>query len=121
MASTDEARKGEWTEKFNWLMQDFRFIPGGRIMFRAGAKRKATLLNCYVIPIREDSIEAIFDWCKESARTYSYGGGVGGDISILRPKGAPVNNSAMHSTGAVSFMGIMSETTHARRAGAARS
>lgn len=110
---TDEARKGEWTEKFNWLMQDFRFIPGGRIMFGAGAKRKATLLNCYVIPIREDSIEAIFDWCKESARTYSYGGGVGGDISILRPKGAPVNNSAMHSTGAVSFMGIMSETTHA--------
>ena len=69
--------------------------------------------NCYFIPIKEDSIEAIFDWCKESARTYSYGGGVGGDISVLRPKGAPVNNSAMRSTGAVSFMGIMSETTHA--------
>ena len=109
---SDESKKTEWTEKFNWLMQDFRFIPGGRIMFGAGAKRKATLLNCYVIPIKEDSIEAIFDWCKESARTYSYGGGVGGDISILRPKGAPVNNSAMRSTGAVSFMGIMGETTH---------
>jgi ribonucleoside-diphosphate reductase alpha chain len=112
-AESDEGRRADWSEKFNWLMQDFRFIPGGRIMFGAGARKKATLLNCYVIPIKEDSIEAIFDWCKESARTYSYGGGVGGDISVLRPKGAPVNNSAMHSTGAVSFMGIMSETTHA--------
>ncbi len=108
----DESKRTEWTEKFNWLMQDFRFIPGGRIMFGAGAKRKATLLNCYVVPIKEDSIEGIFDWCKEAARTYSFGGGVGGDISILRPKGAPVNNSAIRSTGAVSFMGIMGETTH---------
>ena len=113
LVESDESRKSEWKEKFNWLMQDFRFIPGGRIMFGAGAKRKATLLNCYVIPIKDDSIEGIFDWCKESARTYSFGGGVGGDISILRPKGAPVNNSAIRSTGAVSFMGIMSETTHA--------
>ncbi|VVB77207.1 Vitamin B12-dependent ribonucleoside-diphosphate reductase [uncultured archaeon] len=109
----DDAKKAEWLEKFIWLLQDFKFVPGGRIMFGAGATRKATLLNCYVVPIRDDSIEAIFDWCKESARTYSFGGGVGGDISILRPKGAPVNNSALRSTGAVSFMEIMSETTHA--------
>ena len=46
-------------------------------MFGAGAKRRATLLNCYVLPIKEDSIEGIFDWCKEAARTYSFGGGVG--------------------------------------------
>ena len=96
-----------------WLLEDFRFIPGGRIMFGAGAKRRATLLNCYVIAIKDDTIEAIFDWCKESARTYSFGGGVGGDVSVLRPRGAPVNNSAMTSSGAVSFMQIMSETGHA--------
>ncbi len=68
--------------------------------------------NCYVIPIKDDSLEAIFDWCKEAARTYSLGGGVGGDISVLRPRGARVNNSAIFSSGAVSFMEIMSETTH---------
>ncbi len=68
--------------------------------------------NCYVIPIKEDSLEAIFDWCKEAARTYSLGGGVGSDITLLRPRGAPVNNSAVFSSGAVSFMEIMSETTH---------
>jgi ribonucleoside-diphosphate reductase alpha chain len=67
--------------------------------------------NCYVIEIKEDSIEAIFEWMKEAARTYSLGGGVGGDISVLRPAGAPVNNSARSSTGSVSFMELMSLTT----------
>ena len=63
------------------------------------------------MPIKEDSIEGIFEWCKEAARTYSFGGGVGTDISILRPKGSPVNNSAIYSTGAVSFMDLLSTTT----------
>ncbi|HLJ61883.1 MAG TPA: LAGLIDADG family homing endonuclease [bacterium] len=67
--------------------------------------------NCYVIPIKEDSIEAIFEWTKEAARTYSLGGGVGADISILRPAGAPVNNAARTSTGSTSFMELMSLTT----------
>lgn len=103
--------KKTWEENFYWLLDNFRFVPGGRIMFGAGQTRRATLLNCYVIPIKEDSIEAIFDWCKEAARTYSFGGGMGVDISILRPKGAPVNNSALYSTGSVSFMEIFSTTT----------
>ena len=93
----DDERKKEWTSKFYWLLQDYRFVPGGRILFGAGQSRKSTLLNCYFFKIRDDSIEAIFDWCKEAARTYSFGGGVGTDISVLRPRGAPVNNSAIYS------------------------
>lgn len=108
--STEEKRR-EWEKKFYWLMENFRFIPGGRIMFGAGQPRRATLLNCYYIPIKGDSLEDIFDFCKEAGRTYSYGGGVGTDISILRPKGAPVNNSAVVSTGSVSFMELFSVTT----------
>lgn len=108
--STGELRE-EWTEKFYWLLSNFRFVPGGRILFGAGQTRRSTLLNCYFMPIKEDSIEGIFEWCKEAARTYSFGGGVGTDISVLRPKGAPVNNSAIHSTGAVSFMELLSTTT----------
>jgi len=103
--------KKEWDDNFYWLLSEFRFIPGGRILFGAGQNRRATLLNCYFIPIKNDSIEGIFEWCKEAARTYSFGGGVGTDISILRPKGAPVNNSAIYSTGAVSFMDLLSTTT----------
>ena len=101
----------KWEENFYWLLSEFKFIPGGRILFGAGQKRRATLLNCYYMPIKEDSIEGIFEWCKEAARTYSFGGGVGTDISVLRPKGAPVNNSAIYSTGAVSFMDLLSTTT----------
>jgi ribonucleoside-diphosphate reductase alpha chain len=107
----DEEKRKEWTAKFHWLLQDYRFVPGGRILFGAGQPRKSTLLNCYFFKIKEDSIEAIFDWCKEAARTYSFGGGVGTDISVLRPRGAPVNNSAIYSSGSVSFMELLSTTT----------
>ncbi len=110
-AEADPQKRREWEKKFYWLLEDFRFIPGGRIMFGAGQPRRATNLNCYVIPIKEDSIEGIFEWCKEAARTYSLGGGVGTDISILRPKGSPVNNSAIYSSGSVSFMELFSTTT----------
>jgi ribonucleoside-diphosphate reductase alpha chain len=107
----DEERRREWAAKFYWLLEDFRFVPGGRILFGAGQPRKSTLLNCYFFKIREDSIEAIFDFCKEAARTYSYGGGVGTDISVLRPRGSPVNNAAIYSSGSVSFMELLSTTT----------
>jgi len=113
MASPEKNKelKAQWENNFYWLLSNFKFIPGGRILFGAGQQRRATLLNCYYMPIREDSLEGIFEWCKEAARTYSFGGGVGTDISILRPKGAPVNNSAIYSTGAVSFMDLLSTTT----------
>ncbi|MGC8644740.1 MAG: adenosylcobalamin-dependent ribonucleoside-diphosphate reductase [Thermoplasmata archaeon] len=115
IASVESSSKvPEWESKFYWLLENFRMVPGGRILFGAGQekyKRRVTLNNCYVIPIRDDSLESIFEWTKEAARTYSLGGGVGTDISILRPRGAPVNNAALRSTGSVSFMNIMSETT----------
>ncbi|MCL6641616.1 MAG: hypothetical protein K6T92_09635, partial [Candidatus Rokubacteria bacterium] len=87
------AKRAEWEERFYWLLADFRFIPGGRIMHGAGNNRRVTMLNCYVIPVADDSIESIFGWMTEAARTYSLGGGVGTDISVLRPRGAPVNNA----------------------------
>ena len=67
--------------------------------------------NCFVIPAPKDSIESIFDTAKKSARVFSFGGGVGFDISNLRPNGMKVNNSAKTTTGAVSFMDLYSLTT----------
>ncbi len=107
----DEEKKKEFEKKFYWLLEDFKFVPGGRILFGAGANHRATLLNCYYLPIKGDSIENIYDTAKEMARTYSYGGGVGIDISVLRPKGAAVNNAARFSTGSTSFMELYSVTT----------
>jgi ribonucleoside-diphosphate reductase alpha chain len=107
----DEEKRKEWSSKFYWLLEGFRFVPGGRILFGAGQPRNSTLLNCYFFNIAGDSIESIFDFCKEAARTYSFGGGVGTDISVLRPRGAPVNNAAIYSSGSVSFMELLSTTT----------
>ena len=106
-----EDKRKEWESKFLWLLEDFRFVPGGRIMFGAGNPRKVTLINCYYLPIKGDSIEGIFEAAREMARTYSYGGGVGIDISILRPKGSRVMNSALTSTGSISFMELYSLVT----------
>lgn len=88
------------------------FMPAGRTLFGAGYKgeRKVSLSNCYIMPSPEDNIESIFDTAKRIARISSYGGGTGVDISNLRPKGAAVNNSAMTSTGAVSFLNIFDVT-----------
>lgn len=90
-----------------------RFIFGGRILANRGTQnyQKVTFSNCYVIPPVEDSIEGIYKTCAQLARTYSYGGGCGVDISNLRPKGALVNNSAKTTSGAVSFMSTFDEVT----------
>ena len=87
------------------------FLFAGRILAGRGINRNVTLSNCYVLPQPEDNLESIFDTAKFSARTYSYGGGVGFDISKLRPKGSKVNNSALTTSGAVSFMELYSTTT----------
>jgi ribonucleoside-diphosphate reductase alpha chain len=107
----DKKKRTEFEKKFYWLMEDFKFVPGGRILFAAGSQRKATLLNCYYIPIKDDSLDAIFGTAKEMAITYARGGGTGIDISVLRPRGSIVHNSARFSTGSVSFMELFSLTT----------
>ncbi|HJR54880.1 MAG TPA: adenosylcobalamin-dependent ribonucleoside-diphosphate reductase [Gemmatimonadota bacterium] len=104
-----------WYEEFFGILFDFKFVPGGRVMHgsgRADARRKPTLSNCYVIPITEDSLEGIYGCLTESAMVYRTGGGVGTDLSILRPKGAPVNATVAGSPGSTSFMNLLSESTN---------
>lgn len=88
------------------------FFFGGRTMYLAGRKEEinAAGSNCYVVPIEDDTIEAIYEANKHMARIFSKGGGVGTDISILRPRNAKVNNAANTSTGAVSFLDLFNET-----------
>ena len=88
------------------LIEEKKFLFGGRILANRGLNNsgiKSTLSNCYVLSV-DDSIESIYKCCSDIARTYSYGGGVGIDISKLRPARAFVNNSAKSTSGAVSFM-----------------
>ena len=99
-------------EDVKQLIVDKKFLFGGRILASRGVTdRKVTYSNCYVLPQVEDSIEGIYDTAKHLARTFSYGGGVGIDISNLRPKGSPVNNAAKTTSGAVSFMDTFSQVS----------
>lgn len=89
-----------------------KFIFGGRILASRGVKdRKVTYSNCYVVAPSEDNIEAIFECASKLARTYSYGGGCGTDISKLRPNGATVHNASKTSTGPVGFVDLFSQVT----------
>lgn len=111
----------EWVERISAgnkdiakLIKEKKFLFGGRILANRGLEnkgRKISLSNCYVIAPPEDNIESIFDCAKKLARTYSYGGGCGVDISKLSPRGARVNNAAKETTGSVSFMDLYSMVT----------
>ena len=93
---------------------DKKFLFGGRILSNRGLQkqgRKVTYSNCYVIEQPKDNLESIFDAAKKLARTFSYGGGCGIDISQLAPRGAVINNAAKETTGAVSFMDLYNLTT----------
>lgn len=96
------------------LIIEKKFLFGGRILSNRGMEkrgRKVTYSNCYVIQPPEDNIESIFDAAKRLARTFSYGGGCGIDISKLAPRGAVINNTAKETTGAVSFMQLYNMVT----------
>lgn len=93
------------------LIVDKKFLFGGRILSNRGiTNRGVTYSNCYVIAPPEDSIEGIYITAMKLARTFSYGGGCGVDISTLRPKGAEVHNAALTTSGAVSFMDVLEQT-----------
>lgn len=99
-------------EAIKELIIEKKFIPGGRILSNRGiTNTRVTYSNCYVITPPEDNIESIFESRKKLARTYSYGGGCGIDLSKLAPAGAKVHNQAEQTTGAVSFMQGYSQTT----------
>lgn len=99
-------------DRVECLLANGAFFFGGRTMYLAGRKQEinAAGSNCYVVPIEDDTIEAIYEANKHMARIFSKGGGVGTDISILRPRNAKVNNAAKSSTGAVSFLDLFNET-----------
>ncbi len=95
-----------WQHRFFEAMDDFRFLPAGRIISGAGADRKVTLFNCFVMGEIADDMSGIFDALKEAALALQAGGGIGYDFSTLRPKGAVVKGVGAKSSGPLSFMDV---------------
>lgn len=108
------ARVSGGNERVAKMILQKKFLFGGRILSNRGMSttgKKVTYSNCYVIEPPEDNIESIFDRASKLARTYSYGGGCGLDLSKLAPRGAKVNNTADETSGSVSFMDLYSLVT----------
>ena len=104
--------KDIYEKRFYNSLENFKFVPGGRILYGLGLEgMNVTLKNCYVIAIKEDSIKGVFQTAYEMAETLKHGGGCGINISPLRPRGSIVHNAAKCSSGAVSFMNFFSHIT----------
>lgn len=108
--ATPEKQK-EWAEKFRWVLDDWKLVPGGRIAAGAGASDELTLFNCYVIPSPRDSRGGIMETLTEMTEIMARGGGVGINLSSLRPRRAIVKGVNGSSSGAVSWGGLFSYTT----------
>lgn len=106
LASAEPADREGWERRFYAALDDFRFLPGGRILAGAGTGEHVTLFNCFVMGAVEDSIDGIFDALKEGALTMQQGGGVGYDFSTLRPAGSSAHSTGTIASGPVSFMRI---------------
>jgi ribonucleoside-diphosphate reductase alpha chain len=95
-----------WAGRFYQAMEDFRFLPAGRVVAGAGAERQVTLFNCFVMGTIPDDMGGIFAHLREAALTMQQGGGIGYDFSTLRPKGAYVKGVGADASGPLSFMDV---------------
>ncbi|NDJ63337.1 MAG: ribonucleoside-diphosphate reductase, adenosylcobalamin-dependent, partial [Chloroflexi bacterium] len=108
--ATAELRE-QWAERFRWLLDDFKFVPAGRILAAAGTDQALTFYNCYVIPSPSDSRNGIIETLRQMTEIMSRGGGVGINISSLRPRHAYVRGVNGRSSGAVSWGALYSFVT----------
>lgn len=106
LAAPEGAASGQWAQRFLSILQDFRFLPGGRVLAGAGTGHDVTLFNCFVMGVIEDSLDGIFDALKQGALTMQQGGGAGYDFSTLRPAGTSARRVGTVASGPVSFMRI---------------
>ena len=101
-----ETDPAHWEQEFFSALEDFKFLPAGRITAGAGTGRSVTLFNCFVMGTIPDNMGGIFDGLKEAALTMQQGGGIGYDFSTIRPRGAEVKGVAADASGPLSFMDV---------------
>src|SRR5215472_13334668 len=101
-----ETEQAVWAGRFYRAMEDFKFLPAGRVVAGAGSSRSVTLFNCFVMGTIPDDMGGIFAHLREAALTMQQGGGIGYDFSTLRPSGAPVRGVGADASGPLSFMDV---------------
>jgi len=104
-------KRSFWEKKFYHAMEDFIFVPGGRILSGAGTGYKVTFYNCFVIPSPKDSRGGILDTLGNMVEIMARGGGVGINLSSLRPRGARVKKVNGFSSGPINWAELFSVAT----------
>jgi len=120
LSNNEPKDKDKWFKQFKWALQDFKVLPGGRILANAGVKSKhtSTLVNCFVSPEIPDSMEGIMDAANNAANTLKSGGGIGFDFSQIRPAYSAVGGiNQGYASGPVSFMSIFDKVCEVVMAG----
>src|SRR5579862_3165871 len=107
-----KAKQGKWEKEFYRVLEDFKFVPGGRILSGAGTGYQVTYFNCFVIPNPKDSRHGILESLGQLIEIQSRSGGVGLNLSSLRPRGARVKKVNGTSSGPVNWATLFSVATH---------
>src|SRR5579871_3622377 len=107
---TEEQQK-YWEQRFYEALSDFQFVPGGRILAGAGSGHQVTFYNCYVIPSPDDSRQGILDNLKLMTEIMARGGGVGINLSTLRPRGSYIKTVNGTASGPCSWAQLYSVAT----------
>lgn len=109
LASAERKDKKIWEEKFETVMRELRFMPGGRTLANSGTPNNQ-LANCFVMPMPDD-IEGIFESLKESSILKKYGGGVGFTFGHIRPKDDAVSTTSGAACGPVALMQLVNDAS----------
>lgn len=105
LAAKEHAReRNRFEAEFYEALEDWKFVPAGRIVAGAGTGRMVTLFNCFVMGTIPDSMDGIFSMLREAALTMQQGGGIGYDFTPIRPKTSRVKKLGADASGPLSFM-----------------
>ncbi|MEK7495303.1 MAG: adenosylcobalamin-dependent ribonucleoside-diphosphate reductase [Patescibacteria group bacterium] len=104
-------KQKKWEKEFYSVLKDFKYVPGGRILSGAGTGYDVSFYNCFVIPSPKDSRGGILETLGNMVEIMARGGGVGINLSSLRPRGARVKKVNGFSSGPINWASLFSVAT----------
>src|SRR3989338_6527972 len=104
-------KRKKWEREFYSILKEFKYVPGGRILSGAGTGYAVSFYNCFVIPSPVDSRGGILETLGQMVEIMARGGGVGINLSSLRPRGARVNKVNGFSSGPINWAELFSVAT----------
>ena len=124
LASVEKKNKRKWTKEFYSILENFKFVPGGRITSNAGSGLKGTTyINCFVDGFTgndQDSIEGIYRALTRQAQILKSEGGYGFCADVMRPRGSHIKGIGNQSPGAVKFLELWDKSSSIITAGSGK-